>query len=417
MVQLPRTQRVETREKRASITNFVVHHSTDMKILISGAGIAGMTAANLLQAKGHEIIVIDKAKEFTNAGFVLSLKSFGVDILKELGLDAALRSRSILSEYVNFFQPDGRLIRQLSYEVINKKISKPFFAARGDIHQVIYQSVKDKAQILLNTTIENVIQSHNSVQASLSGNKTIDADLLIISEGLRSSTREICFKESVMEDFNIFYVAGRLNRLHDYELGVFKSFMGIRKMFAIFPLTETELAIQCYIFNTGDYKSLQSNAKNLLKISFRDFNEEVQNLISEVVENGLLFSDKIGMVHSGNLVNGRIILLGDAGYCPTALSGMGASLSVYGAKALSHFLEQHPNDIPKALQCYNDSLQPVIEKFQKNAGRNTASFLPQNATKYFFRSLLLKMAPESAISNRMGRELGLTEKQKVFDYA
>jgi 2-polyprenyl-6-methoxyphenol hydroxylase-like FAD-dependent oxidoreductase len=388
-----------------------------MKILISGAGIAGMTAANLLHAKGHEIVVIDKAHEFTNAGFVLSLKSFGVDILKELGLDAALRSKSILSNYVNFFQPDGKLIRQLSYEVINKKLPQSFFAARGDIHSVIYQSVKDKVHVLLNTTIENVIQSHNTVQVSLSDNTSIDADLLIISEGLRSSTREICFEESVVEDFNIFYLAGRLNRRHGYELGVFKSFMGIKKMFAIFPLTETELALQCYIFNTGDIKSLQVNAKNLLSTSFKDFNEEVQNLVSEVIENGLLFSDKIGMVHTSNLVDGRVILLGDAGYCPTALSGMGASLSIYGAKALSYFLEQNARDISKALQSYNDCLQPVIEKFQKNAGRNTASFLPQNAAKYFYRSFLLRIAPESVISNRMSRELGLTEKQKVFDYA
>ncbi len=388
-----------------------------MKILISGAGIAGMTAANLLHAKGHEIIIIDKAHKFTNAGFVLSLKSFGVDILKELGLDAALRSDAILSSNVNFFQPDGTLIRQLSYEVINKKLSQSFFAARGDIHNVIYQSVKDKVQILLNTTIENVSQSHNMVQVSLSDNTFIDADLLIISEGLRSSTREICFKDSVIEDFNIFYLAGRLNRRHGYELGVFKSFMGIKKMFAIFPLTENELAIQCYIYNTGDINTLQVNAKNLLRASFKDFSEEVQNLISEVVENGLLFSDKIGMVHAGNLVNGRVILLGDAGYCPTALSGMGASLSLYGAKALGYFLEQNPGDISKALQCYNDCLQPVIEKFQKNAGKNTASFLPQNATKYFFRNFLLKIVPASIISNRMSRELGLTEKQKVFDYA
>lgn len=43
------------------------------------------------------------------------------------------------------------------------------------------------------------------------------------------------------------------------------------------------------------------------------------------------------MINSPTLVDSNVVLLGDAGYCPIALSGMGASLSIYGAKAFPKF--------------------------------------------------------------------------------
>ena len=385
-----------------------------MNILISGGGIAGLTAANLLQKSGHSVTVIDKAHEFTNAGFVLSLKSFGVEILDELGLKTELKSKATTSKYVNFLQPSGKLIRSLSYDVINQRLSKSIFATRDGIHKVILNSVKDIIKLMMTTTIASVNQIENGIQVTLSNGEQINADLLIISEGLHSTTRQTYFKSTQVNNFNIFYLAGRVSYKHNYDLGVFKSFMGVKKMLAILPLSETEIALQCYLHTTTDVETLQSNTKQLLQDSYAEFDEEVQNIIKEVIEKGTIFSDKMGMVHSENLVNGRMVLLGDAGYCPTALSGMGASLSIYGAKALTHFINQQPENISVALKHYNDCLKPVIEKFQNNAKKNATSFLPHTKFKHFIFNLLFRIIPQSLISLRMSRELGLTVNQKEF---
>ena len=71
------------------------------RIIISGGGIAGMTAAKLLGDQGHEITVIDKASEFNNAGFLVSLKSFGVKIMDEIGLSSNLVKESTPSERIS----------------------------------------------------------------------------------------------------------------------------------------------------------------------------------------------------------------------------------------------------------------------------------------------------------------------------
>jgi 2-polyprenyl-6-methoxyphenol hydroxylase-like FAD-dependent oxidoreductase len=385
-----------------------------MKIMISGGGIAGMTAANLLHAQGHEVIVLDKARQFTNSGFLLSLKSFGVDILSKMGLEDELRKRATIFEYVDFMEPNGHFIRQVSYATLNQKLSKSIFATRAAIHDVIYNSVADKVQILMNTTIIDCIQENDSIKVSISDGQAINVDLLIIAEGLHSTTRKKLFSNVHFEDLSIFYLGGRLQKKHGYKLGVFKWFLGVGKLLAVLPLSENEIALHSYIRNNDNTTTLQGNAKALLISSFSEFDNEVQILIREAIEQGVLFTDKMGTIHLENLVNGRAILLGDAGYCPTALSGMGASLSIYGAKALSYFIEKYPEDIHMALRDYNEIMQPIIAKFQRNAKRTAVSLLPRSAGRHWLTSFMIRLAPRSFITNRMSKEFSLTEAQRIF---
>jgi 2-polyprenyl-6-methoxyphenol hydroxylase-like FAD-dependent oxidoreductase len=80
-----------------------------MKILISGGGIAGLTVANFLYRNGHQPIVVERAREFSNSGFVLSLKSFGVGTMNELGLEKKLRAVATKSNFSNFYKRDGMM--------------------------------------------------------------------------------------------------------------------------------------------------------------------------------------------------------------------------------------------------------------------------------------------------------------------
>jgi 2-polyprenyl-6-methoxyphenol hydroxylase-like FAD-dependent oxidoreductase len=220
------------------------------------------------------------------------------------------------------------------------------------------------------------------------------------------------FSNTYFKNSNIFYLAGRLQKKHDYKLGVFKWFLGVGKMLAIIPLSENEIALHSYIRNSNAV--VQADLKEFLASSFSEFDNEVQDLIREVIGKGVLFTDKLGMIHSENLVNGRLILLGDAGYCATPLSGMGASLSIYGAKALSHFIEKNPTNIQKALHNYNQAMQPIIAKFQSNAKRAASSLLPKSAGKHRLTSFMIRLAPRFVITNRMTKDFGLTENQRNF---
>lgn len=250
-----------------------------MKIVISGGGIAGLTVANLLQRQGHQPLVIEKARAFSNGGYVLSLKSFGVEIMRELGLEEKLRAIATQSHFANFYKKDGELVRELSYGVINKNLADSILATRGDIHRVLFEAIKDDVEIRYGSTIQSSAQNDNKVSVVLSDGSIVNADLLIIAEGLRSQTREKIWNGSTVEDFNIFYAAGRLEGRHSYKVGSFQTYRGIKKMLAVLPLSENELALQCYIHHTANIDLAGAIENGILSNSFPGFNDQVTGLL------------------------------------------------------------------------------------------------------------------------------------------
>lgn len=383
-------------------------------ILISGGGIAGLTAAKLLSEQGHNITVIDRASSFTRAGFLISLKSFGVKIMDELGLTAKLLHESSPSEYVTFTEADDQAIQHISYEKMNKNTERSVLITRGSLHHVLLENIKDKVNVLLNTTISRLVQKGDITSVTLSDGKEITADLVIVSEGLRSSTREQYFKDCKVEDFNTLYMGGKLKFNHGYTVGSFKIYIDVNKMLSIYPIAPDEIAIQCYIHHTGALSASKQNATELLESSFNGYNQEVKHLLNQFTAHGLLFIDKMGMVNAPDLVNGNLVLLGDAGYCPTALSGMGASLSIYGAKALAHFISKTPGDLSSACKNYNTLMQPIIQKFQGNAKKNAASFIPADEERLIQFVHSFRSASDEDLQKIMTDPILLTEDQLAF---
>lgn len=383
-------------------------------ILISGGGIAGLTAAKLLSEQGHSITVIDKASSFTKAGFLISLKSFGVKIMDELGLNAKLLRESSPSEYVTFMQANDQVIQHISYEKMNKNTERSVLISRGSLHYVLFENSKDEVTVLLNTTISRLVRKGATTCVTLSDGKEISADLVIVSEGLRSSTREQYFTDCKVEDFNTLYMGGKLKQLHGYAVGSFKIYIDVNKMLSIYPIAQDEIAIQCYIHYAGELSMLKQHVTEQLETSFKGYSKEVQDLLNRFVTHGIMFVDKMGMVDAPDLTNGNLVLLGDAGYCPTALSGMGASLSIYGAKALAYFIGKTPGDILSACKNYNTLMQPIIQKFQGNAKKNAASFIPANEERLNQFVHSFRSASDEDLQKIMTDPILLTEDQLSF---
>jgi len=384
------------------------------EILISGGGIAGLTAAKLLSSQGHKVTVIDKATSFTKTGFLISLKSFGVQIMDELGMTDDLLHESSPSEYATFLEANDRIIQHISYEKMNKNTERSVLISRGGLHHVLYKNIKEEVTVLLDTTITRLDQQGNTTCITLSDGRYITADLVIISEGLRSPTRKQYFKDCILEDFNTLYMGGKLKFHHDFTVGSFKIYIDVNKMLSIYPIANDEIAIQCYIKGYEESSIGYLNANELLEQSFGGYNSEVQNLLNLFIVDGSMFVDKMGMINAPELVNGNLVLLGDAGYCPTALSGMGASLSIYGAKALCYFIGRNPTDLMLACKNYNTLMQPLIQKFQGNARKNAVSFIPADKERLSQFVQTFRSASDEDLERIMTDPILLTEDQLSF---
>jgi 2-polyprenyl-6-methoxyphenol hydroxylase-like FAD-dependent oxidoreductase len=61
--------------------------------------------------------------------------------------------------------------------------------------------------------------------------------------------------------------------------------------------------------------------------------------------------------------HGRVALLGDAGFCPSPLSGQGTALALVGAYVLAGALATEP-DPATAFASYERTLRPWVERTQ-----------------------------------------------------
>ncbi|KAI1111691.1 FAD/NAD(P)-binding domain-containing protein [Nemania sp. NC0429] len=82
-----------------------------------------------------------------------------------------------------------------------------------------------------------------------------------------------------------------------------------------------------------------------------------------------VYVTEIGQVRCERLVVGRVVLLGDAGYCPSPISGMGTTLGLTGAYVLAGELARRrkgkgKGDIEGALRAYEKGVRPFVKRAQ-----------------------------------------------------
>jgi 2-polyprenyl-6-methoxyphenol hydroxylase-like FAD-dependent oxidoreductase len=80
------------------------------------------------------------------------------------------------------------------------------------------------------------------------------------------------------------------------------------------------------------------------------------------------YSQEIVQVDTDTWSKGRVVLLGDAGYCPSPMSAMGTTGSFVGAYVLAGEINRNSDDLPKALANYDKVLRPFVKDFQKING-------------------------------------------------
>ena len=105
-----------------------------------------------------------------------------------------------------------------------------------------------------------------------------------------------------------------------------------------------------------------------------------------------------------------MVLLGDAGYCPTFLSGMGASLGLLGAKVLSQSLPMDGADLEPGLQRYDERMRPVVQHFQATAAANVDNALPSTHLREVLLGWAMHLLPPSLMARQFGKQFAIEEK-------
>jgi 2-polyprenyl-6-methoxyphenol hydroxylase-like FAD-dependent oxidoreductase len=110
-----------------------------MKVLISGAGIAGLSLALRLHQLGITPIVVERAPALRAIGYMLGLSDPGYDAAERLGIVDDLLAAQYLPERLVYIGADGRRLLVLQGRALDTLIGeRQLNLMRGDIERILY---------------------------------------------------------------------------------------------------------------------------------------------------------------------------------------------------------------------------------------------------------------------------------------
>lgn len=163
-----------------------------MQIIISGGGIGGLTAALALQARGHEVTVLEAVREPRPLGVGINLLPHAVAVLDGLGLLPALREMAVETSALVFANRHGQPIYRDPRGLAGGYSHPQFSIHRGELQMRLWAEASAKVTVLGGQRVVNVRDDGGRAVAEIEtadGPRELAADLVVGADGIHSALR------------------------------------------------------------------------------------------------------------------------------------------------------------------------------------------------------------------------------------
>jgi 2-polyprenyl-6-methoxyphenol hydroxylase-like FAD-dependent oxidoreductase len=107
--------------------------------------------------------------------------------------------------------------------------------------------------------------------------------------------------------------------------------------------------------------------KQFVAEQFADMGWETPRLLKAMWDAPDFYFDSMSQIHMERWWSGRTVLVGDAGYCGSPMTGQGTSLALVGAYVLAGELKAAAGDHREALPGYEQRLRGYVQRNQQLA--------------------------------------------------
>jgi 2-polyprenyl-6-methoxyphenol hydroxylase-like FAD-dependent oxidoreductase len=165
---------------------------TPRKIIVVGAGIGGLTAAVALHRDGHDVMVLERARELTEAGAGIGLWPNALRALEEIGLADAMEKIGAPFSSTVIQTKDGRRLSGFDPQrVLDRLGRRPIIAHRADVQAVLVSAAVD-VPLRMNTAVTAVRREEGgALTVCVADGTRLEAGLVVGADGLHSVVRAL----------------------------------------------------------------------------------------------------------------------------------------------------------------------------------------------------------------------------------
>lgn len=351
---------------------YAAAESDDLRILVVGAGVAGLTVAQLLRHHGRHPVLIDRARGVeallaeNKAGYMLAMMPMVDPVFDTLGLWADYLPRGVPLARYGLHAHHGKQIRNDSLADLLSPYGSYQGIARGEL---IESLASTGAPATLDTTVGALTEDHGHTTAVLLvGDQRVDLefDLVIIADGIHSTTRRLVRAGRQVDVLDTGWGGWVVWAPPDADDDLGSELWGDGFFLGAYPVRD----------RLGVFLGGPNDRTRLGPAEFVARARRTLDTIPPRIESSLAAVETADVPYYWPLADGRAshwtdrhsVLLGDAaaGFLPTA--GIGAAMAMESAWVLARDLRAATTDnLSRVLRDYEAAQRPRVETAQQTS--------------------------------------------------
>jgi 2-polyprenyl-6-methoxyphenol hydroxylase-like FAD-dependent oxidoreductase len=144
---------------------------------------------------------------------------------------------------------------------------------------------------------------------------------------------------------------------------------------------------------------------------------EVPAVLAAMATTEDFYFDELARVTMPTWSKGRIVLLGDAAFCGSPLTGQGTSVAMIGAYILAGEIAAAQDDPRQAIRRYEQLVRPLIAKAQELMPGGVRALTPGGPIEMAISRLINRAVTSKPMRPLMTRLVSTTVKYRVPEYA
>ena len=346
--------------------------SNGKTVLISGASFAGLASAFWMNELGYDVTVVEIAPAIRLGGTAVNIRGKTIEIAKRMGILEKIQANRLSLRQWDFKTEDDRTARRLVLRAEGEPPPDDDYEVERDVLvNLLVEAVRGRCEIVFGDSVAALSETDRMDVIFKSG-RARSFDLVLGCDGTHSGVRRIWFGKE----------AQYVHYLHRYcSITIVDKLLIERDTAQLYNEPGKAVMLNAYKTKTDiilnfvsqeqipyDYRD-EAQQRKMVAEQFAGVGWRAAELLKEVERADNFYFDKLCQIRMPSWSKGRVVLVGDAAYCPSPAAGMGGSLAIDGAAALWEAMSTAAGDYELAFRKYDEAFRPTIDEVQADAVR------------------------------------------------
>lgn len=367
-------------------------------IVIAGAGIGGLTLGCALARAHRSFRIFERATELRPTGAGIALSANAIRALAHVGLDDQVRACGQELAVAAICDPSGRVL--LAVDVREVVPGGTVAMARASLQEVLLSALG--TTVRTGQPVLGYESRPTGVRVTVAPSETIDAELLVGADGLRSTIRQAMRGTEPLRYSGQTSWRALVENIELPQADGFTESWGAGQRFGVVPIGSGRVYWYAVADRAAGGRDV-ADPRASLRAMFAGWHAPIDRILVATPPERIVRTDIFDRPPIDRWVVDRTVLLGDAAHPMTPDGGMGGCQAIEDAVVLADALGREPG-IDAALARYQMRRISRANGFVARSYRLNRLAHMRSAPLRWLRNRLLRAIPLRIAARAMARD-------------